>query len=114
MSYIKREDVLGKQAVTPDGNTFGNVKDLAFSTSGDVGLVMSRKDGSEVTVSIKQISAIGEFVLLSTIPSASSSTETPSVKRATPQPEVPSVCPSCGSPLRQGAKFCGRCGHKLV
>jgi len=24
------------------------------------------------------------------------------------------VCPACGHPVRPGAKFCGRCGHKLT
>ena len=114
MSYIKREEVLGKLAIAPDGNAFGTVKDLAFSTKGDVGLVLAKKDGTESTVSIRQVAAIGEFVLLS---SAMVEAQAPpaAVVQAPPAPSPkPSTCPSCGSPLRQGAKFCGKCGHKLV
>jgi sporulation protein YlmC with PRC-barrel domain len=62
MSYIKREDVVGKKAITPEGNLFGTVKDLAFSLKGDIGLVVQAKDQSEITIPIKQISAFGESI----------------------------------------------------
>jgi sporulation protein YlmC with PRC-barrel domain len=113
LSYVKREEVIGKKAITPDGNTFGTAKDLAFSMKGDVGLVLSKKDESEVTVSIKQISAIGEFILLSTMP-AEVEAPSPLATAAAPQSRGPSVCPSCGNPVKAGVKFCGRCGHKLT
>lgn len=113
MSYVKREDVIGKKAITPDGNTFGAVKDIAFSTKGDVGLVLSTKDGSEMTVSIRQTSAIGEFILLSATPTESAVSSTPPMSSTSPQPVVPGVCPSCGNQVKAGAKFCGKCGHKL-
>jgi len=111
VSYVRREDVIGKKAITPDGNVYGEVKDIAFSIDGDVGLVIATQSGSESIVPIKQASAIGEFVLLSSA--------TPQRATAAPQPErvvvqsAPTTCPSCGSTLRPGAKFCGKCGHKL-
>lgn len=108
MSYVKREEVVGKSVIGPDGNSVGSVKDLAFSTKGDVGLVISKKDGAELTVSIRLASAIGEFVLLSAAPTQSTS--------ALPQsaPAAQMVCPSCKSKVRPGARFCGRCGYKLT
>ncbi len=29
------------------------------------------------------------------------------------KPKAPNVCPSCGSPVSEGKKFCGKCGAKL-
>jgi sporulation protein YlmC with PRC-barrel domain len=115
MSYVRREDVIGKTAVTPDGNSFGEVKDIAFSIDGSVGLVISAKTGSEVIIPIKQASAIGDFVLLS----SSSPQTAPQKMTPPPQPKpvpvaTPTNCPSCGSPLKPNAKFCGKCGHRLV
>jgi sporulation protein YlmC with PRC-barrel domain len=112
MSYVRREDVVGKKAITPDGNSFGEVKDIAFSTDGNVGLVISAKSGTEVIVPIKQASAIGEFILLS---SAAVEAKVPRAQPAPPPAAArPTNCPSCGSPLKPGAKFCGKCGHKLT
>lgn len=113
MSYVKREDVIGKKAITPDGNIFGSVKDIAFSTKGDVGLVLTTKDGSEITVSIRQTSAIGEFILLSATPTESAVPQIPPSPRAAPQPAATGVCPSCGNQVKAGAKFCGKCGRRL-
>jgi sporulation protein YlmC with PRC-barrel domain len=112
MSYVKREDVLGKVAISPDGNTFGTVKDIAFSTKGDVGLVVAKKGGSEVIVSIRQTSAIGEFILLSSVPEQGPA---PSPLQPMParQNPAPATCPSCGNPVKAGAKFCGKCGTGL-
>jgi sporulation protein YlmC with PRC-barrel domain len=107
MSYVRREDVVGKKAITPDGNAFGEVKDIAFSIDGSVGLVISARTGTEVILPIKQASAIGEFILLS------SSTPERSAPPVQPRPAVSTTCPSCGSPLKPGAKFCGKCGHKI-
>lgn len=114
MSYVKREDVIGKKAITPDGNTFGTVKDIAFSTKGDVGLVLSTKDGPEMTVSIRQALAIGEFILLSATPTESAVSSPPPVPKSASQPVGPSVCPACGNQVKAGAKFCGKCGHQLT
>ncbi len=109
MSYVKREDVTGKKVITPDGNSLGLVKDLAFSTDGSVGLVIAKKDNSETVVPIRQTSAIGEFILLSTTPIE----RTASPAQPAPAANVPPVCPSCGNTVRLGAKFCGKCGSKL-
>ena len=112
MSYVRREDVIGKKAITPEGNSFGEVKDIAFSLDGTVGLVISAPSGSDVIIPIKQASAIGEFVLLS---SAEPIAAAPSVQpRSTPPAANPTNCPSCGNPLKPNAKFCGKCGHKLA
>jgi sporulation protein YlmC with PRC-barrel domain len=114
MTYVRREDVVGKKAITPDGNTFGTVKDLAFSMKGDVGLVLSKADGSELTVPIQQASAIGEYILLSAIPTTGQMPQQPQpAPKAAPQAGL-GTCPNCGSQMKQGAKFCGKCGHKLA
>jgi len=111
MSYVRREDVIGKKAITPDGNSFGDVKDIAFNMDGSVGLVIATKAGSEVIVPIKQTSAMGEYVLLSS--AAPAKPAQPSQPRqASPVPS-PATCPSCGNPTKPGAKFCGKCGHSL-
>ncbi|MDV3244727.1 MAG: zinc-ribbon domain-containing protein [Nitrososphaerales archaeon] len=112
MSYVKREDVTGKKVITPDGNSLGVVKDLAFSTDGSVGLVVSKKDDSETVVPIRQTTAIGEFILLSTKP-AEKASPSPGPQPA-PMSSSPTACPSCGKPVKPGAKFCGKCGYKLA
>lgn len=112
MSYVRREDVTGKKAITPDGNVFGDVKDLAFNMDGSVGLVIGTKSGSEVIVPIKQASAVGEFVLLSSTPP--DKTAAPIQPRPAQPPPTVQTCPSCGNPTKQGAKFCGKCGQRLV
>jgi sporulation protein YlmC with PRC-barrel domain len=111
MSYVRREDVTGKKAITPDGNAFGDVKDIAFNMDGSVGLVIATKSGPEVIVPLKQASAIGEYVLLaSAVPVKPAQPSQP--KQAQPTPR-PTTCPSCGSTTKPGAKFCGKCGHSL-
>jgi sporulation protein YlmC with PRC-barrel domain len=115
MSYIKRDDVVGKKVITPEGNLYGTVKDMAFSLKGDIGLVVSAKDQSETTIPIKQISAFGEYLLLSSTPTPPA----PSAPPASPQPAKakqagPRLCPSCGNPVSEAAKFCGKCGQKMT
>lgn len=112
MGYVRREDVIGKKAITPDGNAFGEVKDIAFSTDGSVGLVINAVSGDEVILSIKQASAIGDFILLSS--STPERTAPPVQPKPVPPAASPANCPSCGSPLKPGAKFCGKCGHRLI
>jgi sporulation protein YlmC with PRC-barrel domain len=111
MSYVKREDVTGKKAITPDGNTFGEVKDIAFNMDGTVGLVITTKGGPEVIVPLKQAAAIGEYVLLSSATLAKPVQPSQPIQ-ASPAPSPP-TCPSCGNPTKPGAKFCGKCGHSL-
>ena len=113
MSYVRREDVTGKKAITPDGNSFGDVKDIAFNMDGSVGLVIATKGGPEVIVPLKQTSAIGEFVLLSAVPAGIPVKEQRREEPAAPSTPVAQTCPSCGSPTKPGAKFCGKCGHRL-
>jgi sporulation protein YlmC with PRC-barrel domain len=117
MSYIKREDVVGKKVITPEGNLYGTVRDLAFSLKGDIGLVLAAKDQTEVTIPIRQISAFGEYLLLASTPPPPA----PPAPAPAPQPATkaksqggPRVCPSCGNPVSEGAKFCGKCGQKLA
>jgi len=112
MSYVRREDVVGKKAITPEGNSFGEVKDIAFSLDGTVGLVISAPSGPDVIIPIKQASAIGEFVLLSSAEPIA--TAQPVQPRSTPPAAIPTSCPSCGNPLKPNAKFCGKCGHRLT
>lgn len=117
MPYVRREDVTGKKVITPDGNSFGDVKDIAFNMDGSVGLVITTKGGSEVIVPLKGASAIGDYVLLSSpVPDG-----VPVPERPKPSPSPPSApsthaaatCPACGGPTKPGAKFCGKCGQKL-
>ena len=102
----------GKKAITPDGNTFGTVKDIAFNIDGSVGLVITTPAGGEVILPIKQASAIGEFILLSS--SAPGPVPAPVQPRPVPQAAGPAVCPSCRNPIKPGAKFCGKCGYRLA
>lgn len=111
MSYVRREDVIGKKVITSDGNTFGEVRDIAFSLDGSVGLVVSAVSGSDVVVPMRQASAVGEFVLLST--SKPETTAAPVQPRPAPPAVNPVNCPACGSPVKPGARFCGKCGQKL-
>ena len=113
MSYVRREDVTGKKAISPDGNTFGTVKEIAFNVDGSVGLVIATQSGSEVILPIKQALAIGEFILLSST-AVSERAGAPAQPRPSQPTVSPSTCPSCGSAVKPAAKFCGKCGHKLV
>jgi sporulation protein YlmC with PRC-barrel domain len=119
LSYLKREEIVGKQVIGADGNGRGSVKDLAFSKDGGVGLVIAQTGGEEIIVPIQKTIAIGEYVLLA--PDQPQAMDRPAAsgtvaQNAFPQVAPPSatiMCPNCGHPAKVGSKFCTACGRPL-
>jgi len=142
VSYLRREELIGKIVIDENANTYGKVKDVVFSVSGEVAFVVEKKDGSDEIIPLSEISKIGEYILLK--PRAPTPpvrvqppTPTPQPSPQAPQPYPPEavqpqapiaqpvtpapqpaqaggiLCPSCGFVNPPDSKFCIRCGTPL-
>ena len=72
MSSIKREDVVGKHVVDPEGKIVGTVKDVVIGSDGHANLLVSIKvrRGSKVreleyTIPFSKVVSVGDVVLIS-------------------------------------------------
>ena len=127
--YIKRNELVEKVVVGSDGNTIGKVSDIVVSLPGKIGLVVKTKEGEDIIIEASDVQAVGEYVLCRlTGPQArekhlrGSAPPAPPAPGAAPLPPPTTpyapptgpVCPSCGHVNPPGARFCERCGTKLV
>ncbi|RLE58650.1 MAG: hypothetical protein DRJ35_07495 [Thermoprotei archaeon] len=111
--YLKREDVVGKKVIDGKANEMGVVKDIAFSTRGEIAFLVEKKDGSMETVPLSKVERIGEYIVLyKEMGPIGPGPVPPGPGGPVPQPE-PIICPQCGYPNPPGTKFCQRCGAKL-
>ena len=115
--YLSRKDIVGKQVIDSEANILGNVKELSFDLeTRDIGLTITTKNGKEVNVSSRDMSSIGDVILLKR---TLSEVETPNVVEKAPspppppQPAKPGLCPVCGYQNEKTAKFCIKCGAKM-
>jgi len=130
---IKDEELLGKLVIDHNAKIVGKVADLGVSCDGKAVItVQSETDEGvkEEFIYMDRIAAIGDVILLKPPTEARRPIPVPPVTPAFPGPapppatQIPSqpipeservvVCPVCGAKNRPTAKFCIKCGTKLV
>jgi sporulation protein YlmC with PRC-barrel domain/ribosomal protein L40E len=109
--FYKREDVMGKKVVNQDALEVGSVKDTAFDIEGKLHLIVTKKDSEEEDfVSISDIKAFGDYILLKAPPAAVIGTS-----QETSQTAITSkTCPKCGHVNSPNVGYCTKCGTKLM
>ncbi len=97
---MTKDRLLGMKVIDADGNSAGNIKDIAF-TVGKMGmtLIVETEKGENMEVPWDQIQAAGDFVLLK----PSSAQPQGFGPQTTVQPQQAQAqqptCPTCGGPL---------------
>ncbi|OLD44241.1 hypothetical protein AUI51_03130 [archaeon 13_1_40CM_2_52_4] len=137
-NLVRSEEVIGKTVVNVKAEKIGQVKDIAFDTSGRKALIVSSSQGVDKIYPFDQAVAIKDVVLLdesktsatsleapvpqiSQVPDRSMPTslnQPPPIPRFAPQPGQASsirtkICPSCKRENRLQSKFCVQCGKPL-
>ncbi len=108
--FYKREDIIGKKVVSQDALEVGSVKDTAFDIEGKLHLIVTKKDSEEEDfISINDIKAFGDYILLKGLPTAVGG-ESPDSS----QQGVSKICPKCGTHNKPNVGFCTKCGTKLT
>jgi sporulation protein YlmC with PRC-barrel domain len=106
--FYKREDIIGKKVVSQDALEVGSVKDTAFDIEGKLHLIVTKKDSEEEDyISISDIKAFGDYILLKGAPSAGGEASPLS------QPPATKICSKCGTANKPNVGFCTKCGSKL-
>lgn len=106
--FVKREDVIDKEVFDLKGKRVGSVKDIAFTPSGKMGLVISKPDKSEEVISMDNISSMGDIIVLR----APAALETPEAKPTAPL-LAQKICPFCKHPNKPEYRYCIRCGKRF-
>jgi sporulation protein YlmC with PRC-barrel domain len=97
------------QGVDSKGAIIGSVKDLAINpTNNEVFLLIETKEGSNIEISLTDVSSIEDVILL-----AKSESESPTPPLPTQTAISTITCSTCGSSLPAHAKFCAKCGSQL-
>lgn len=128
--FYRREDLIGKKVVGQDAKEVGSVKDTAFDAEGKLALIVSKKgsDVEEDYISISDIKAFGDYVLLKDVLTGGGASEVATGKETVavgaggvgngrsvpPQPQTNKVCPKCHHVNSPNVGFCTRCGTKLT
>jgi sporulation protein YlmC with PRC-barrel domain len=109
--YYKREDVMGKKVVNQDALEVGSVKDTAFDIDGKLHLIVTKKDSEEEDfVSINDIKAFGDYILLKAPLGAVVGTSLDSTQAAI----TSKTCSKCGHVNSSNVGYCTKCGTKLA
>ncbi len=106
LRLFHKEEVVGKTVIDSTGKVTGKVKDVVFSLDGPVILVVEKKDGSEMQVSLAMVAGLSEFVVtknegLVTPPSTGATSGTGTEGRS---------CKFCGIGIPSGSIYCPSCG----
>jgi sporulation protein YlmC with PRC-barrel domain len=137
-NLAKSEETIGKTVVNMKAEKIGEVKDVAYYTSGKKSMIVSSPQGIDKIYSFDQAVAIKDVVLLdenktsttplrtTTVPATQVPPRAPPVSMNQPPPiprldpkagNTPSMttkkCSSCGRDNRLQSKFCVRCGNRL-
>lgn len=94
--------IVGMSVYDESARRVGIAKQVGIDASQSIVLVISRDDGTQVSVSWNKIKKVGEIVLLGTPETASQI-----------QQNQPGKCSGCGFVNKLGSKFCEDCGTKL-
>ncbi|WP_157255225.1 zinc ribbon domain-containing protein [Palaeococcus ferrophilus] len=101
--FFKREEVVGKLVITPRAEVIGKVTDIAIGLDGRVGLNVRTKSGEEIIVTLDEVDAIEDVILLKLKKEGEVDVAKTKGK----------ICPNCGKLNRETAKFCTNCGYPL-
>ena len=99
VKWHRREEVAGKEIIDDAAKKIGIVKDLAWSDSGKLAIVVERGREEESYLPFDQVERIGDVVF---------------IKGSTSMESVPmKTCPVCKHKNLLDAKFCQKCGKTL-
>jgi len=136
-NLVSSEEAIGKTVVNMKAEKIGEVKDVAYDTSGKKSLIVSSTQGIDKIYPFDQAVAIKDVVLLDENKTSTTSLRTPipatqMPPRPTPTslnqpPQIPRLqtppgkgpsittktCPGCGRENRLQSKFCVQCGKPL-
>ena len=100
-----KEEIEGKTVIDSGGRVTGKVKDVLFSMSGGVMLVVEKKDGSELQVPMSNVVGLSEYVI--TRSEGVSDAQAPSAAAGE------RTCKFCGHEMGQSV-YCPGCGKSQV
>lgn len=89
----------GLSVYDEDAKKIGTAKQVGIDSNQTMVLLITKNDGTEVSVPWSSIGKVGEVILLGNVSS--------------PQANQPGKCSSCGFVNNEGSKFCEECGTKL-
>ncbi len=98
--------IVGMTVYDENAKKIGIAKQVGVNSVQSIVLVISKDDGSDITLPWNQISKVGEIVLLGNL--GTSPTLAPPI--TIPQT---AKCQSCGFANKAGSKFCEECGTML-
>ena len=94
--------IAGMTVYDENAKKIGSVKQVGVDATQNVVLIITKNDGSEISVKWDQINKIGEIIILGKGQAVTSKTM-----------ESTSNCASCGFANKPGSKFCESCGSQL-
>jgi len=106
--FVKRQDVMDKEVFDLKGKCVGSVRDIAFTPSGKIGLVVSKPDKSQEVVPMDNVSSMEDIIVLR----APTTLEKPEPSPTAP-PLAQKICELCNHPNKPEYRFCIRCGKRL-
>ena len=95
--------IVGMTVYDENAKKIGTVKQVGVDATQNVVLIITKNDGSEISVKWNQIKKIGEVILLGEGQSGTIAVT-----------ESSSKCSSCGFNNKPGSKFCQSCGSRVL
>ena len=124
---FRKDEVAGKIVVEASGKALGKASDVAFGLDGTVALIVVGNDNSEIQITMDRIAGVADYIVVRRDKAENKAVASPPKMHAAPAiPPPPPVsqpmaipvapvatapfCRGCGAPLKEGAKFCTKCG----
>ena len=98
--------IAGMTVYDENAKKIGNAKQVGVDSSQTVVLIITKDDGTDVTIPWNKIKTVGEVILLGN-PDANAQTPTDTSSFSA------SGCGNCGFVNKNDAKFCEECGSKI-